>query len=129
MTSYKWLSIFGVILVFNSSKGFGDDTKHGSVLCSLGNCGLKDLTLGAEKQKPPAPVAEPRKGNRKKGSPKKASIPNPITAASPFEVAGNLPVYYRSLDRSDFKSSEGNIYNAPHPMGAKLPGLRSGDLI
>jgi hypothetical protein len=125
----------------------GDEGKHGTAMCTLGNCALKDIPMGMESRSTPTlpqprvlPTAPHALQNVEALAPKKRKVAHSkvtrakdqirFTQAVPvLETNGNLPVFYKNIDRTDFKSSEGNVYNAPHPIGAKLVGLKSGDMI
>lgn len=70
--------------------------------------------------KSPSQVREKRKSNEL------AFVRNLIKAES--EPSGNLPDYYRGLDRSDIKASERSVYTSPTGT-IKLKEIKTGDVI
>lgn len=122
------------------SYGVAEETKRGTAMCTLGNCALTDMPIGMkaldlsvreikslekkEVNTPPIKKEKVRVSQKKKAQEKSRVFP-----IQEQEEHGNLPSYYIRLDRADYRSSEGNVYNAPHRVGEKLRDLKSGDLI
>ena len=121
-----------------------DSPKRGQPICTLGDCGLKEIPnlssfdKEAKKSNASHRLLEDQNIPLEKEIklpviPKKVTFKKrPKLTRPPLEQpqeVGNLPAFYRHVDRSNFQSSSDNEFDVAQAIGAKLPGLRSGDLV
>lgn len=133
--------IFGVMIfsriLSGVSESQADSGKRGKSICTMGDCGLKDVPNPSPQPKDEVRILEPPQSKVQEGpqDPQKKSVLRPkskkITPQKkPLRgEVGNLPAFYSHVDRKGFQSSGENEYDVAQAVGAKLPGLRSGDLL
>lgn len=138
----KPLLLVLIIELFSNQRAYSDTSKRGKPVCILNDCNLRELPISIEKRElndglnpvPITPLKTSRTPKRIKTIPKR--IPTVLTATTERaallpsdELISNLPGFYEGIDRSDFASSNEGVFDVASVVGAKLTGLKSGDII
>jgi len=125
------MSGFYMILLFISAV-HAEGLKRGTSLCTLGDCSLKDVPLGASFSQPH--LTQEKKAlhqeSEKHSKPHRAKQVHSVASTPVHEnkESGNLPDFYQGSDRSGYQMSQIADTQVTQ-VDLKLPGLKAGDII